>query len=122
MASCSRDRRARASSSSRVGRRPGRRTRFDDAVGAGFRLIATLEANIDQDTRDWFASIGGQVITLGCGDSRLVDADAAYRGWLGDHMAVAVLQRPDFAVFGTAAAPSDITPLLRSLRSEIIAP
>jgi flavoprotein hydroxylase len=101
---------------------PGGRARFDDAVGVGFRLIATIEAHIDQDTRDWFASIGGQVVTLGCGDSRLVDADAAYRSWLADHIAVAVLQRPDFAVFGTAAAPSDIMPLLRNLRSELTAP
>jgi flavoprotein hydroxylase len=101
---------------------PGGRTRFDDAVSAGFRLITITDANIDPDTRDWFGSIGGQVVTLGCGDSRLVDADGVYRSWLADHIAVAVLQRPDFAVFGTAATPSDITPLLRGLRSEITSP
>jgi flavoprotein hydroxylase len=101
---------------------PTGRLRFDDAVGAGFRLITTTDPNIDPDTSDWFASIGGRVVTLGSGDSRLVDADGAYRTWLADHIAVAVLQRPDFAVFGTAATPSDITPLLRGLRSEITAP
>ncbi|HEX2383269.1 MAG TPA: hypothetical protein VHI95_11565 [Acidimicrobiales bacterium] len=62
------------------------------------------------------------VVTLGCGDSGLFDADGAYRIWLADHIAVAVLQRPDFAVFGTAATPSDITPLLRGPRGEITAP
>jgi len=31
------------------------------------------------------------VVTLGCLDSRLVDVDAAYRSWLGDHIAVEVL-------------------------------
>jgi flavoprotein hydroxylase len=101
---------------------PGARMRFDDAVGAGFRLITTADPILDQDTSDWFASIGGSVVTLGCGASKLIDADGAYRSWLADHIAVAVLQRPDFAVFGTAATPSDITPLLRGLRSAITAP
>jgi flavoprotein hydroxylase len=101
---------------------PGGRTRFDDEVGAGFRLITTADPILDQDTNDWFASIGGVVVTLGCGDSKLVDANAAYRAWLGEHMAVAVLQRPDFAVFGTAATPSDLAPLLRGLRSVFSAP
>jgi 2-polyprenyl-6-methoxyphenol hydroxylase-like FAD-dependent oxidoreductase len=101
---------------------PNGRKRFDDAVGAGFRLITTAEPILDPDTREWFAGVGGLVVALGCGDSKLVDADAAYRSWLADHIAVAVLQRPDFAVFGTAATPSDITPLLRALRSAITAP
>jgi hypothetical protein len=101
---------------------PGGRIRFDDEVGAGFRLITTADQILDQDTGDWFASIGGVVVTLGCGDSKLVDANAAYRAWLGEHMAVAVLQRPDFAVFGTAATPSDLAPLLRGLRSVLSAP
>jgi flavoprotein hydroxylase len=101
---------------------PAGRIRFDDEVGAGFRLITTADQILDPDTSDWFASIGGVVVTLGCGDSKLVDANAAYRAWLGEHMAVAVLQRPDFAVFGTAATPSDLAPLLRGLRSVLSAP
>jgi flavoprotein hydroxylase len=101
---------------------PGGRTRFDDAVGAGWRLITLADAGLDAETSDWFARIGGMIVTLGCGDSKVVDADAAYRTWLGDHIAVAVLQRPDFSVFGTAATPSDISPLLRSLRSALTVP
>jgi flavoprotein hydroxylase len=98
------------------------RARFDDVVGVGWRLITLAEPGFDDDTRGWFEGIGGVVVTLGCGDSKLVDVDAAYRAWLGEHIAVAVVQRPDFVVFGTAATPSDITPLLRSLRSMLAAP
>jgi flavoprotein hydroxylase len=101
---------------------PDGRVRFDDAVGAGFRLATLVEPNLDTETDEWFASIGGSVVTLGGGDSKLVDADAAYRNWLGDHIAIAVLQRPDFSVFGTAASRTDVAPLLRSLRSAIAAP
>jgi hypothetical protein len=97
-------------------------TLFDDAVGAGWRLITLADPNLDHDTRDWFTSIGGEVVTLGCSDSELIDASGAYRAWLGEHIAVAVLQRPDFAVFGTAATPSDISPLLRNLRSTLTVP
>jgi hypothetical protein len=101
---------------------PAGRMRFDDAFGAGFRLITTTEPSVDDDTSAWFASIGGRVVTLGRGDRTAVDADPAYRTWLADHLAVAVLQRPDFAVFGTAATPSDVAPLLRGLRTKISNP
>ena len=101
---------------------PAGRVRFDDAFGAGFRLITTTDAHIDEDTSAWFASVGGRIVTLGRGDCEFVDADHAYRTWLADHIAVAVLQRPDFAVFGTAATPAEITPLLRGLRSKISTP
>jgi len=101
---------------------PGGRMRFDDAVGAGFRLVTSAEPVLDRDTADWFAGIGGTVVTLGCGDSRLYDTDGAYRAWLAEHIAVAVLQRPDFTVFGTAATPADVSPLLRALRSAVTAP
>ena len=101
---------------------PSGRSRFDDAVGAGWRLITLADPNLDREASEWFAGIGGVVVTLGCGDSKLADADGAYRTWLGEHIAVAVLQRPDFAVYGTAATPSDIPVLLRSLRSAVTAP
>jgi hypothetical protein len=41
--------------------------------------------------------LGEVVVTLGCGHSGLFDADGAYGTSLADHIAVAVLQRPDFA-------------------------
>jgi flavoprotein hydroxylase len=98
------------------------RARFDDTVGAGWRLITLADPNLDDEISDWFASIGGLVVTLGCTGSQLVDVDAVYRNWLGEHIAVAVLQRPDFAVFATAATPSDISQLLRALRSLLTVP
>jgi hypothetical protein len=74
-------------------------------------------AVIAGDLRDWFMSIGGVVVPLGGGG--VVDSDGAYRAWFADHGVVAALQRPDFAVFGTATDAACTNDLLRSLRDAL---
>jgi len=46
----------------------GRRVRFDDAVGAGWRLVTLAEAALDPHLAGWFATIGGAVEAFSCGD------------------------------------------------------
>jgi hypothetical protein len=96
----------------------GRRVRFDDAVGAGWRLVTLADPVLDDDLAGWFTSIGGVVVPLGCGPSALSDVDDAYRGWLEERGLVAVLQRPDFAIYGTAAGP-EVAGVVRSLRAAL---
>ena len=48
----------------------GRRVRFDDAVGAGWRLVTLAEPALDPDLAEWFATIGGAVVSFGCGTGR----------------------------------------------------
>ena len=99
--------------------RDGKRARFDDVVGAGWRLVTLSHPVIDEDLAEWFAGIGGMVAPMDCGPGSMVDVEDAYRKWFADHGVVAVLQRPDFAVYGTATQESEIPELLRSLRAAL---
>jgi len=100
--------------------------RFDDLLGAGFRLVhlADTDARLDPDLAAWFASIGGSVVGVGTGGGAaptLADVDGSYGRWFAAHDVVAALQRPDFAVFGSAAHGPGIDELVRSLRTGLTA-
>ena len=95
--------------------RDGLRMRFDDAVGAGWRLVTHGTVPVDAALADWFASIGGAVVAVG-GEPGLLDVDGTYGRWFAVNGVTAALQRPDFALFGTATEPSDVDALLRSLQ------
>src|SRR4029078_1650773 len=101
--------------------RDGLRTRFDDAVGAGWRLVTHGTVPVDAALANWFATIGGAVVAVG-GESGLLDVDGTYARWFAVNGVTAALQRPDFALFGTAARPSDVDALLRSLQGQLAAP
>ena len=97
----------------------GQRIRFDDAVGAGWRLVTTTRcADVDLSVATWFASIGGRIVQVG-DDSTLSDPDGTYKDWFATHGVVAVLQRPDFYVYGTAVDAPGAVALLRRLRSDL---
>jgi hypothetical protein len=92
--------------------------RFDDAVGAGWRLVTYGQVAVDRNLAQWFASIGGAVVAV-AGESALTDVDGAYARWFAEHGVIAALQRPDFVLFGTAEAPSDVDGLLRALQERL---
>ena len=70
--------------------------------GDGWRLV-TVDADVcDSDLVDWFASIGGRIVTR-------IDPDPVY----------AALQRPDFALYGTASSPAGAAVLLADLRRHL---
>ena len=97
----------------------GRRTRFDDAFGAGWRLVTLADPRLDDDLARWFTSIGGAVVSLGCGPSPVDDPDGTYGSWFAARGLVAVLQRPDFAIYGTATAVPEVADVVRSLRTAL---
>ena len=88
--------------------------RFDDVHGAGWRLVTIDAAPIDLEpaARDWFASIGGRVVTA-AGD------DDVYGRWFREHDATAALQRPDFHLYGTATSPAGAAALIDHLRTRL---
>ncbi|HWJ64327.1 MAG TPA: bifunctional 3-(3-hydroxy-phenyl)propionate/3-hydroxycinnamic acid hydroxylase [Acidimicrobiales bacterium] len=94
---------------------------LDDAVGTGWRLVTTdadLAAQLPGHERDWFASLGGAVVTI---DERS-DVDGTYAAWAQHHGVTTGLQRPDFHLFGTAAGADGAAGLLSALRSALAAP
>jgi len=97
---------------------PGGRARFDDVVGAGWRLVTVAQPRIDDDLAAWFTAIGGVIVPI-AGDGGIVDVDGAYAAWFAGRGVVAALQRPDFVLFGTAADAEEIPVLLRALRATV---
>jgi hypothetical protein len=97
----------------------GLRSRFDDAVGAGWRLVTDGPVAVDGTLAQWFTSIGGAVVAVG-GGSELTDVDGAYSRWFTEHGVVAALQRPDFVLFGTAEAAADVDGLIRALQGRLV--
>jgi 3-(3-hydroxy-phenyl)propionate hydroxylase len=88
--------------------------RFDDAVGAGWRLVTDGQVAVDGTLAKWLARIGGAVVAVG-GESALTDVDGVYARWFAAHGVVAALRRPDFVLFGTAEAPAGVDVSLRAL-------
>jgi 2-polyprenyl-6-methoxyphenol hydroxylase-like FAD-dependent oxidoreductase len=98
----------------------GKRRRFDDVVGAGWRLVTAsgVGVDLDDDLASWFAALGGRTVGVGSG-GELGDPDGAYASWFAGHGAVAVLQRPDFHVYGTAHDSKSVAALVGALRSAL---
>jgi hypothetical protein len=88
--------------------------RFDDLHGAGWRLVTIDPRPIDLDpaTNEWFASIGGRIVT--------VADDETLGRWFSEHDATAALQRPDFHLYGTAVSPAGAASLLAHLRARLV--
>jgi hypothetical protein len=89
---------------------------FDDVHGAGWRLV-TIDGEpvtLDPETSRWFASIGGQLVTV-------PDDDPVYSRWFTEHNCTAALQRPDFHLYGTATGLADAAALLNRLRTRLSA-
>ncbi|MFI1197365.1 bifunctional 3-(3-hydroxy-phenyl)propionate/3-hydroxycinnamic acid hydroxylase [Micromonospora sp. NPDC020750] len=80
--------------------------RFDDLIAAGFLLITTEEPDAVSETqRALLSGLGATVVHIGPGEQ----ADGGYLDYLRDRGAVSVLVRPDYHVYGTAAAGATAT-------------
>jgi hypothetical protein len=101
----------------------GRRARFDDHAGTGWRLVALpgVSGALGADLVAWFARIGGRLVTVG-EDGGVGDPDDVYGTWFARHGTVAALQRPDFHLYGTARDADEVVDLLARLRATLGAP
>ena len=100
----------------------GTRSRFDDAFGPGWQLVTLAPPVLGPDLAEWFAGIGGTIVSFGGAHPDAVDIDGTYGKWFADHGVVAAVQRPDFVLFGTAAQAADVADVLRSLQAAIASP
>lgn len=100
----------------------GREGLFDDVVGGGWTLLSLdgdpLRA-LPAELATWFASIGGIGAHIGASGAPIADLDGRATTWLRECGASVVLQRPDFYVFGGAAALADTPALVASLRARL---
>jgi hypothetical protein len=87
---------------------------LDDVVGVGWRLVTVDPAGapLDDDLAAWFASIDGAVVHL--------DAPDEWQArWFAHHGVTHALQRPDFALYGSATTPADAAALVARLRHQL---
>ncbi|MEG3168474.1 bifunctional 3-(3-hydroxy-phenyl)propionate/3-hydroxycinnamic acid hydroxylase [Sphingomonas sp. LB3N6] len=92
---------------------------LDDVTGGGFVLIAAdgaIAEALDQATIAAFAALGGTVYAIG---DEFADAEGTMAQWLAGHEAVAVLVRPDFYVYGTAASRDGVVGLVNDLLTAV---
>ncbi|MGW4500209.1 bifunctional 3-(3-hydroxy-phenyl)propionate/3-hydroxycinnamic acid hydroxylase MhpA [Micromonospora sp. NPDC004336] len=105
----------------------GRAGLFDEVVGTGFVLLCAEDPDglLDAGAREFLASLDARVLRVvpagapapGPGAAPTAyDLDDVYLSHLKRYDAVAVLVRPDFYVFGTAADPAGVPALVEDLR------
>jgi 2-polyprenyl-6-methoxyphenol hydroxylase-like FAD-dependent oxidoreductase/catechol 2,3-dioxygenase-like lactoylglutathione lyase family enzyme len=97
----------------------GREGRFDDVVGRGFALIVAAGdplAAVGREQRALVEALGMKLASLDRAAPHGVrDLDGRLSGWLREHGAHAVVVRPDFYVFGSAASAQELPSLLDDL-------
>jgi flavoprotein hydroxylase len=99
----------------------GREGLFDDVVGGGFALVSPLgdpAAALDAPLARFFASLGGVTAHV-APSAPVADATGAYARWFAARGAAVALQRPDFAVFGTAPRLEQAGALVARLRERL---
>jgi hypothetical protein len=98
-------------------RAAGAEGRLDDVVGAGWHLVTSGQpTELHGELATWFESIGGRSVAIG---TTVEDIEGGYGRWFADHGVAAVLERPDFAIYGTAATEQDVRGLVRRLRDQL---
>jgi 2-polyprenyl-6-methoxyphenol hydroxylase-like FAD-dependent oxidoreductase len=103
--------------------RAGREGLFDDVVGGGFQLIVAAGdplGGLDIASRALLDTLDATVASLSPEAPHGVhDVDGRLTAWLAEHGAHAVLVRPDFYVFGSAASAEAVPQLLNDLRTQL---
>ncbi len=111
----------------RVADRAGRQGLLDDLVGAGFTLLwRDSPAPLGDASRAVLERLDVRQVCFGCegtaADADIVtlkDTEGAYAAWFERHGAIAVLVRPDHAVFGVVSDDRDPNDLLGALASAL---
>ncbi|QTE02401.1 bifunctional 3-(3-hydroxy-phenyl)propionate/3-hydroxycinnamic acid hydroxylase [Streptomyces cyanogenus] len=108
---------------------------LEDPVGRGFVLFTSsgTEPALGPDRLSFLRGVGAQVVRLRPADTSYdgtggavdavdaVDADGVLHGYLDRYGATALLVRPDYHVFGTAADPAGLNALVDDLRTQVTA-
>ena len=101
----------------------GREGRFDDVVGRGFALIVAEGDPLERLDSEERALVGTLQMTMASlqpdAPQGVRDLDGRLTAWLDEQGAYAVVVRPDFYVFGSAASPEELPALLDDLRSQL---
>jgi 2-polyprenyl-6-methoxyphenol hydroxylase-like FAD-dependent oxidoreductase len=96
---------------------------FDDVVGSGWALIAAAgdpTASLDSEQLATLHVLNAKIASLSPrAPAGVEDVDGRLTEWLLEAGAHAVLVRPDFYVFGSAATPQDLPALIDDLATRL---
>jgi len=111
----------------------GRCGLFDDVAGSGWVLIVSGQSpfpGLPEPEATWWAAVRGTIVHIGSPEDagavppgwiQATDDHGFYQAWLDELGATAVLQRPDFQVFGTASSSGEIPGLIGWARQTVSA-
>jgi len=94
---------------------------LDDVAGVGWRIVTpdpAVAASVPLDAVSRFAALGGQIVAV----DATRDVDLTYARWFAEHDVIAVVQRPDFNLFGAATSTDDLVELLAHLDAALARP
>lgn len=101
--------------------------RFDDVAGRGFVFLTGQDpaALLDEADREFLAGIGTRLVRVvpagaPVGEGEVADDDGVYLPFLAESSAVALMVRPDFYVFGSAADRVSVAELVGDLRRGLL--
>jgi 3-(3-hydroxy-phenyl)propionate hydroxylase len=97
----------------------GRRARFDDAVGCGWRLVLSEEAVDIEIPEELGTVLPLKKISLGDRSSGIREVEGVLGNWFRQYACSAALVRPDHYVFGTGASSRDLQVLFSALQAWI---
>ncbi|MRW94662.1 bifunctional 3-(3-hydroxy-phenyl)propionate/3-hydroxycinnamic acid hydroxylase [Duganella sp. FT80W] len=104
--------------------RDGRSGRYDDLTGLGFTLVLRSAAVLDAMTPAscvQLAQMGVRTVYLAedaSAPGAFIDIDAKFGPYMDQHELAAMLVRPDFYLYGSAASAQQIAPLVTALAAD----
>jgi 3-(3-hydroxy-phenyl)propionate hydroxylase/flavoprotein hydroxylase len=104
---------------------PRGNARFDTYVGSQFAIIARgtdPRSELSPDQISFLGELGTQFVTIADGESHggtLQDTDRKFIPFFDKHGVEALVLRPDFYIFGSAASRSELPRIVDSLRSAL---
>jgi 3-(3-hydroxy-phenyl)propionate hydroxylase/flavoprotein hydroxylase len=103
----------------------GRTGRFDDLVAPGFTLLSRagdVGRALDARQRALLAAVGARIVTIADAQSAddqadIIDLDGKFVPFMASHGVAAMLVRPDFYIFGSAATLADLGAVVDALEA-----
>jgi 3-(3-hydroxy-phenyl)propionate hydroxylase len=108
--------------------RNGQTLRYDEAVPSGFHVVThgiTPDELLDQSERAFLRSIGATTVGLTDDQAKksdhslLFDTTGKYSRYFAEHVIKALLVRPDFYLYGTAATTDGLHALIAELHEQL---
>lgn len=103
-------------------RRGGHEGRFDDIVGGGPLILGRNgdpAAALSEADRTFWRSLGGQIVQLGDGENRMIDAEGRYGKLMDEYDCDVIVKRPDYTIFGACPTARELPALIGGMRGQL---